>query len=167
MGSCLHGIPYTHTHRQHVLWMGLVNISSAISICFLLGPWRCGCGAPLSRLGVAFLAGSVRLLPTCCSRFWVLFLNKYVVVLKYFSQGGAANISLCGSLKEDASAGWLPQGWLFHTLPLVGFWGGDARSAASFLRRSPRAGRAAPLPRGCLACPGQGRCTGDSCTSLV
>lgn len=57
---------HTHTHTLHVLWMGLVNISRAISICLLLGLWGCGCEVPLSSLGVAFLAGSVRLLPMCC-----------------------------------------------------------------------------------------------------
>lgn len=52
LGSCLHGIPYTHT--LHLLWIGLVNISTAISICLSLAPWVCG-------FEVASLAGSMGL----------------------------------------------------------------------------------------------------------
>lgn len=59
LGSCLHGIPYTH--MLHLLWIRLVNISSAISIRLSLVAWVCGSGVHLSTFGVASLAGSVGL----------------------------------------------------------------------------------------------------------
>lgn len=43
-----------HTHMLHLLWIGLVNISSAISIRLSLAPWVCG-------FEVASLAGSMGL----------------------------------------------------------------------------------------------------------
>lgn len=68
--------------------------------------------------------------------------QKKGVVLKYFTQGRAENISCVREISEvkKASAGWLIKGLLLHMLSAVDIWGASS-FLSSFLK-----GRAAPKP---------------------